>query len=144
MMILIIGPSEREALARIKEFAQKKENYVDTLATQKGERIPPGDIKEHWTTIPVDNAEFGFRMVYSVDINEVLGPVHHMSLSCLNSSNPPAPIVVRLVAHTLGLPDADFMTLDEPPEAHVAHYIACATPEGKAIIEAFRIEGDKN
>jgi hypothetical protein len=140
MMLLVMGSREREALNRIKEFAQRKENYVDVIAAEKGERTPPGDIQDHCTTIPVDNPGFGFRVVYSVDTNEVLGPVHHMSVSCLNSPNPPAPIVVRLLARILELPEADVMVLGEPPEAHVAHYVACATPEGKAFIEAARKE----
>lgn len=141
---IFVGPREKKLLTELREFANKKENWINLEEVIKGKRPQAGDRKRHVVKIPSGMSTRTWRVVYSVDLDDQLGPVKHLSVTLAGApGRVPGPIGMQFIAEPLGLNTPyDYIG----PQLHGAddaiHIYLAITPEGKDAMKALpKLEG---
>jgi hypothetical protein len=103
MRPLMIGPGEREAIARVKQAALEKPVDVATLparlATGEGKMLHMAQMTAQSIELPI-----GFFVTYSVEVQPV-GLCHHISISTDGGpGRVPNPYACEMIAHEFGIP----------------------------------------
>lgn len=98
---LLIGPAERDALARLRALAA--EHPVDMTGLQSKLRDPVcksehmAQMTRQSVAIPLD-----FLVTFSIELNHPIGTCRHMSMSVGKADRIPNPDAVWMVAEILG------------------------------------------
>lgn len=97
MQALVMSPEIREAIAALRDFADDSVNRNIIQDILDGRKGPPGDDPRHVIKIP-----FGYRVVYSVDLNAEGHLWRHLSVSLDGLSKLPNPEAVFTIAAEFG------------------------------------------
>lgn len=103
MRVLVIGESEKVALGKVKEYAEKNVlSFDDLLDIKNGTEPVVGDRKEHSCIIPQD-----FRVVYSVEKHPLkngkgFAKIRHTSISVPEEGKLPNVQACEMIIMELG------------------------------------------
>jgi hypothetical protein len=111
---------DHDKLQALREFAERKENWRDCTPRDEVPKIP-GDNKKH--TLKLFGSTI-VTVVFSIDYDQKLGPVKHMSISMHNGKFP-HPVLVQDIGKELGIlePYIHMGWLPGDPR-HVIHLIS--------------------
>lgn len=83
MQVLVVNEKTKGQIAAIRNHADAKDNYNVVRDVIMGVKPPPGDDPRHVVEIP-----FGFRAVYSVDLDTNGNTWRHMTVSQADAPYP--------------------------------------------------------
>lgn len=123
MRPLILDNAIRNRIQQVRAFAEDPANVNPVLEVIQGNRLPPGGNPNH-----VVKFQFGFRAVYSVDLDDTGNLWKHLSMSVNAPGRGPHPIAVSTVCEEFGIMDPHFAR-GQGLERNVVHAISLLVRE---------------
>lgn len=96
---LVIDQAAKDRIATVRTYAEDPKNLNVIAEVMAGSRVPPGDKQEHVTEF-----QFGFRAVYSVDLDRQGLVWRHLSVSLVPAKpgRAASPEAVQMIAEEFG------------------------------------------